>query len=239
LIYVQSYAHFWFLQATALIVAVLLVARHLEGGRGRIVAAVLGVLAAVWWTCLPLPGVDWFSVRGAIRLAPFFMAGYLVAGLPPSLLDRTGGRSARWLGVAILALATLVGLVLALGLLAPGEVARRSLALCLGFSACLALLLIRPSLPSLAWLGRQSYAIYLFHVFFTAATREMLERLAPGLDVPAVWALSMAAGLTGPVLVQALALETGLTGWLLLGLRRDRVRDRAGRPLAVLRPQAS
>jgi peptidoglycan/LPS O-acetylase OafA/YrhL len=66
-------------------------------------------------------------------------------------------------------------------------------------------------------LGHYSYAIYLFHVFFTAGTREVLSFLAPGLPMPLIWCLSVMAGLIGPVCVQRLLLRHRVSALLGLG----------------------
>jgi peptidoglycan/LPS O-acetylase OafA/YrhL len=68
----------------------------------------------------------------------------------------------------------------------------------------------------LAGIGRYSYAIYLFHVFFTAATRIGLERIGiVSLLVHAL--LGVLMGLAGPILVDRLFTPFKWPALLLLG----------------------
>lgn len=223
-IFLRPYEHFWFLQATFLIMTVFTLASWVSGGRQHAVAGALMVGGAVWWWGFPLVPGNWFSVNNALYLSVFFMAGHLLAG-------RTAGQG-RGAGLVLLGLAVLTGLTLATGLWEPGPGLRRGLALGVGLAACLGLYMARPSHAALATLGRQSYAIYLFHVFFAAGMREGLVRLVPGIDPLAILPLALVAGLAGPILVQQALQRHDLGGHLFLGLRLRRSGAGQGMPVA-------
>ena len=73
------YAHFWYLQATFLIMTAFILLSWLTGGRGRLAAAILACVGVTGWLLMPRPAVDVFSMAGAMRLGPFFAAGYFAA----------------------------------------------------------------------------------------------------------------------------------------------------------------
>jgi hypothetical protein len=83
-------------------------------------------------------------------------------------------------------------------------------------------------------IGADAYAVFLFHVFFTAGVRTLLQ--AAGIQaagVPAVWlhiGLGLAAGVVGPMLLARRIGAQPLLAWLCLGQRRDKG---ARRPAAL------
>jgi fucose 4-O-acetylase-like acetyltransferase len=215
---VLPYAHFWFLQATFLIMASFLFLYAVLPVRSVNLAAGLMVLGALAWVLGPRPSVNTFSVIQAAYLMPFFMLGYIAAH--GTLLDRL-----RSLITPALALAALVPLI-ALGyLLAAGHIHlvggadRRALTLVIGAMFCLCVLLLSPQHPLLARLGGYSYTIYLFHVFFTAGSFEALQALAPGLPSAFVWGAGLSVGLVGPVCLHLALARTPLLSTLFLGSR--------------------
>ncbi len=221
LTYVTSYAHFWFLQATFLIMAATVILVCCTGANWhRHVAAALGILGLCWWGLglLPLPATNWLSISNAAFLLPFFASGYLLSQTPAL---RHTLRSAPWtrpLGALLLATGLYIGFRLANQDLVIQDMPRRLLAILLGFSACFGLLMLRPNQSRLARIGVYSYAIYLFHVFFTAAVTQLWWHLeAPG-SIWALTALGVILGTMGPILLQSLILKSPVCAQLCLGL---------------------
>jgi peptidoglycan/LPS O-acetylase OafA/YrhL len=238
-IFVTSFAHYWFLQATFLIMAAFLLATWAAGGRGGAVAAVLMAAAVAVWLLQLRPAGNLFSMRPAVHLAIFFMAGHLLAraGATASLTERRGRR----LGIAAVAASVALGACLATGAVEVQAIwLRQAIGGALGLAFCVALFAARPRSASLAHLGRHSYAIYLFHVFFTAATILAVRHLAPGLDAAAVWPVATAAGLAGPMVLQTAILRVPAAALLLLGVRARQARPgpTAPRPVAERPPVA-
>lgn len=211
-------AHFWFLES---LFWVFLLVWALErwgwmSSPRRVSVACLG--AAV--LSLVFPG-GWYqlSIEGAFYLLPYFMLGLTLTRL-------------QWF--ARLQNLVLWGVLLGLIVLAgwqqgvptPGMQRRVFWVLVLGMALCLlAMAWVRP----VAWLmrvGSTSYAIYLFHVFFTAAARIGLLRLG----VETWWVhipFSLMAGVLGPMLIEHWASAHRWSALLLLGKDLSRLRRTA------------
>ena len=250
-LFVSPFAHYWFLQATFLIMTVFVTVSWAAGGRAGPAAAAIGLAAAVAWTSGVLPPNHVFSSGAAVHLAVFFMAGHLLArragrgthgpGRPTA--DARSGTApigARLAACAVIAATVAAGAALATGLLSLGpeaSAARRGAGLLLGLAFCTALFAARPCHGGLAWLGRHSYAVYLFHVFFTAATREAATVAAPGWAPATVWLVTLAAGLAGPVALQHAILRVPGASLPLLGIvQRPRAAAQRGAERPVSAP---
>lgn len=228
LTYITSFAHFWFLQASFLIMATAVLLVCLFGGYWhRHIAVALGLLGMFWWGLglLPLPATNWLSITNATFLLPFFMSGYLTAQTPRI---RQALRSAPWarpLGALLLAVSLFIGYRLAIHDLILTGTPRRLMAIALGFAACFGLLMLRPHQARLADIGTKAYTIYLFHVFFTAAVTLIWWQLDSPGQLWAVTALGVLLGMAGPVLLQNLILRSPIAAQALLGLPASKVRD--------------
>ncbi|WP_432490957.1 acyltransferase family protein [Kineococcus gypseus] len=206
-------AHFWFLESVFwvfLLVAVLERLHLLDRLGGALAAVVLAGLAEV---LVPSPGnvLGW---RTAVYLLPFFLAGLAA--------QRFGWRSApRPAHVLAVVLALALTATTQLGLLGVVErVPPRGdpLAVALGVLACLSLLLVPWRVGPLVVLGGFSFTVYTTHVFATAGTRTVLERLGVG-SVTVHVVLGTLAGLAFGVLVELLARRDAWSAALLLGRR--------------------
>ncbi len=229
-IYFTAFAHFWFLQASFLIMlTALLLSCLLGGARHKQIAVGLSLLGILWWGAgiLPLPATNWFSVSNAVFLLPFFMGGYLLAQ-SPELRQRLRTRAnTRMAGTVLLASGLLIGWQIAVGDLTYSDPSRRIVSLLLGGLGCIGLILVRPRSRQLAQLGTASYAIYLFHVFFTAAVVKIW--MTGGNDIPlaTIVVLGVLIGTFGPMLLQRLLLRQPLLALLCLGLPLSRTRSQA------------
>lgn len=191
-IYLFPFAHYWFLQAL-LVVFALFALLELTGVTRRPNGLLLVLLAA--GLCYPhrqlLP--DLLALQKALYLLPCFLFGVLYHRVLESRLRRH-----RPLALPLLTLLTLAALTFTPVLDDTSALGRLSL----GLSLLLLLLAATANLrvPLLARLGRYSFAIYLLHVFFTAATRLALERLGLNQPLPG-FVLGLGAGLLGPMLI--------------------------------------
>ncbi|WP_431857053.1 acyltransferase family protein [Azospirillum sp.] len=200
-IYVFSYAHLWYLQALFLIFAVVGVADAF-GLLATPRAFALGfALALVAFFAIDTEANPW-SANEAATLLPHFLLGVAVRRFADTF------RQPRVWALAPLGLA--VGLAVhqaSLLHLVPFHIGWKSgVALLCGMGGALTLLRVMPSSGVMRTVGEASYAIYLYHTFFTAAVRIVLVRLGWQADL-LVFATSLTAGIMGPMIVEALAVQ--------------------------------
>lgn len=215
----NNYQHFWFLQASLIITIVLLLSGLALKGMRR-AATILFLPAVLLFLAAPEAELDVFSVNQAVYLAPFFLAGLLVRTWKVETVafqnpDRRPELVAG-LGILALGLFALNAADVFHRLDVPFE--RQSLlGLALGLATCLFLLSLRVESRWLAWIGGHSYAIYLFHVFFTSALRKTLLYLDASVPDGIVFAAGLLGGVLLPILVESLILRNRLASLLLLG----------------------
>lgn len=198
-------AHFWFLQALFLVfIAVGLIE---NAGRMRTFNQFALIMSMA---CILLafgPFTHLFAIGGAVYLLPFFLVGIALDRfriIP--YLDRPEVR-------LLLAVELLVGL-LALG---GPQIDRFSIAaLAVGILGCLLLAGMNFNSPLLESWSKYTFAIFLFHVFFTAGSRILLTGVGVE-NIGILVGIGLAAGLIGPALLQAAIERSAIAGLLLLG----------------------
>jgi len=218
--------HFWFLQAVFIIFMFvgLLEWRGLLPSVTRLYL-LLAFAAGVF--LLPPFAVDAFGINGAVYLLPFFVLGMI------------GHEKVNQIRQSLKVIGPLVFVLISLVLLYVAAVDRelivdrRSLVgLLVGCVSCMALLSSNLQARWLIWLGGYSYAIFLFHVLFAAASRLVLARL--GVSAESLLVLGgVTCGLLGPVLLSSIFNRFTVTSVLFLGERAARKK-----PPAVVVPVA-
>lgn len=222
----MPYSHFWFLQATFLIMAIFLLLHAVWPGHSTRLAAVLMGIAALIWVSEQRATPNLFSINQAAYLMPFFMLGYLCAH--GTLLNRLKSHVSKTFAALILLALIMLGFVLMLGNVnSPDAAGHPLMTLLIGMPFCLSMLILAPRHRGLARLGGYSYSIYLFHIFFTAGSFETLRALAPNTPDILVWGLGLAAGLLGPIAVHHALMRHWVLARVFLGLKA-RPRTRAG-----------
>ncbi|MCB0063785.1 MAG: acyltransferase [Caldilineaceae bacterium] len=210
MLHILPVEHFWFVESL-FIIFLLVIPLELTGLLRRPVSALLlfGVAALLYVSNLEFPQ-NYFSINGVFYLLPFFVAGLLV-----SRFAIQAGR----LYYPLLLIGLVVPYLYIVWQIRSADwmLERRSLlALWIGLTS--SFLLVRSGLQIgvLAWIGRYSYTIYLFHVFFTAATRIFLT--AGHVEQTFVLLLlCTTAGVLGPILLEMAAVNHPLSSLLLLG----------------------
>lgn len=204
-LHLMPVAHFWFIESLFLIFLVIIPLEHFKVLQTRTGFAVVFICASLVF--ISNAGTPWFSIAGAFYLFPFFLAGIFCTRFPLQIKNpRTTG---------ILAFTTILIILLVYGLQYAGP--RRSPnALFIGTLSCLALHLSLLKSRFLASIGNYSYTIYLFHVFFTAASRIALTRTGLS-NIWVLFVIGSLLGVAGPILVEYLASDSNLFRVYILG----------------------
>ena len=109
-----------------------------------------------------------------------------------------------------------VGIMAAIYFLTDGVYGRSLLGCVIGMFSCYLLLGIRLKIHWLAKIGIYSYSIYIFHVFFTAASRIIVTKIVE-LPVEVKFLIGITVGILGPIFVYQVAVKTPYTSLSLLG----------------------
>ena len=185
-------AHYWFLESLFMIFVLMTGLQKLR--QWTTLAGWTVVFSLSLLLYLSHWGTPWFGLAGAGYLLPFFLWGL---GITRFATLATIVQSRRlWWALALSALLLWAGAA-QYGALADR---RNAVMLVLGLLGATALWLRPPTWPLFDWLGKNSYVIFLFHVFFTASTRMALHRLH--LDnLPLNLIAGVFMGIAGPALL--------------------------------------
>jgi len=209
LLHLLPVEHFWFVES--LFILFLLLIPLEVGGLLKTPRRFLGIFIPV--LLIYLSGVEfaenYFSINGALYLLPFFLGGLACSRFA---LHAEKQYPLLWIAL-LLPYAYVAVRMQSLDWLLD----RRSLpALWIGLLS--SFLLVRSDWQErrLAHVGHFSYSIYLFHVFFTAASRIFLHNLHL-FSVPLLFVTGLIAGIVGPILLDRIASAHWLSAMLLLG----------------------
>lgn len=209
---VFSFVHLWYIQALIILFAVISVwdACFRPGPLTLAVAA----LATVMISQSGLTVTTFFSVAGALYLAPYFLFGIILRQHPDWLRDRR-------IGTAALAVVAIILTSQQLGLFGlTNEVTLLQLPAALAGMAFVVFLLQRmPPNPLLAAIGSYSYTIYLWHIVASAAVRTALVRFGV-VNIPVLFVFSYLAALIAPIMLYHIARRVPLLSVAVTGEHR-------------------
>jgi peptidoglycan/LPS O-acetylase OafA/YrhL len=215
LLHIVPVAHFWFVESLFWVFLVILLAESYRMIRTPVGLGLAFALSAALY--LSVRGTHFFSIDGAIYLLPYFLAGLAI-----TRFDLWPRLEQHWIQALLLLLALLA--VWQLGVPVPNPDRRTGWMLLAGIALCCLCLAPRVELQWLARIGMSSYAIYLFHVFFTAASRIALAKV--GLSVqPLQITAGLVVGVAGPMLINHYASRYRWPALLLLGKSVSRTRQ--------------
>ena len=212
LLIVSPYYNYWFLEALFIIFVVTLVLEKLgllaNGFRFLIVWA--GSIAAQRW--IIVPGIFNFNLNGAIYIFPYFLCGLAC------IRFRIKGN---YFFISALAVFVSTMLLVVAGLLGYFHVAGRisTMSLLLGISgAYLVVVELEWRNEVLMSIGRSSYAIFLYHMFFTSATWFLAYSFhVHGINTLVV--MLTIGGIVGPLLADKIIRRFAIARTVLLGER--------------------
>lgn len=220
-IVVFPYAHFWFLQSTLLVMVLIAVGTFVLRSNSWLLTALALPISAI----LVLSGVGFsinlFSVNGALYLLPFFLLGQTLRAWSaiPYFTDNPEQRK--------VALVVLSAVLVFLWLIYYHAIVDRNLipihpgslfGLGLSVLTCLFLFLLRFRIRLLAIIGPFSYTIYLFHPFFTSASRRLLRTIDPSIPTHLLFIIGLLSGVLFPIALHHIAIRYRLSALLLLGI---------------------
>lgn len=210
-------AHFWFVEALFIIFLAIVVLEKCNLFATRNTAIVVALLAIALF--LSPINSRYFALSGALYLLPFFLAGMYV--------KRFNISPQPMLGLALLAMVSIT-LVTISPNFHVSKYDRDALVLIVGVAACLGLLSFGWKSVPLAFIGRFSYSIYIYHVFFTAGCRIVLLKLGIESLTPLIL-ISLLGGLLGPIITELLINKNSYGKTLLLGKRFVQSNDSSSR----------
>jgi peptidoglycan/LPS O-acetylase OafA/YrhL len=207
LLHLKPVAHYWFVESLFWVFLAVWAAERL-----KLFANAAGYLLVLTLACtlyLTINGSSWLSLEGAIYLMPYFLVG-----MAYSRFSLGGIFASPWIRLGLVGLAAATIVLMGMPISNPDR--RTPEMLLTGMSLCLLSLSSGIVVTRLAQIGKYSYSIYLFHVFFTAFARICLSRVGIqflALDI----LLGVLLGLAGPILVDHLASRFKWPGLMLLG----------------------
>ncbi len=189
----KPYAHFWFAESLFIIYLIVIPLEILKLWERKRYIIITFILASLLY--ISEVKITWFSISGAIYLFPYFIIGMFVCRF--SIVNEW---HRFWGYLLILAISILLATLINTELM---SLKRMFFPLIIGLSGCLGLLITRIKVILLAAIGQYSYAIYLYHVFFTAGIRIVLNKL--GIDNQLILFNSgLVIGILGPVIIYLL-----------------------------------
>lgn len=205
------YQHLWFIQALILIFIVIALwdAVAPASWQGLCIAAFLATMIA-----RSIGVTQFFSLAGALSLAPFFLFG-MILKVQPALLRR-----ADLLTIA----AWVAGTVMVLHQLALVEggtpvLANSVPAVLCGFSAAYLMFALCPRVRLLETIGGFSYTIYLWHPIAASAVRQVVRNYVE-LATPLEFLLLFIVGLLVPIAIHLTARRIPVLCLLVAGIRK-------------------
>lgn len=158
-IYLFPYAQFWFIHAVILCLAAIALLDLALPRRPLAAAVIMAGAGAALFLSPAGRGFDFLSLDLTLYLVPFFAGGVVMARLPQRVMDRLvlPLAAAGAISFAIFTAATLLDPDLE-------HVRRAPFSLVAGLTIGLALLALKPRMSALAWIGRYSFTVYLYHL---------------------------------------------------------------------------
>ena len=198
---------YWFLESLFTIFMAIMVLETLGLLSNRLVFSIVLATAIAIQLIIPFPRV--FSLQGTVYLFPYFLCGLACVRFRIESDNIFFSALAVFGGAMCYAVAGVLGY-------APLSARMSIVALLIGTSAPFLLLRLQWHNQFFAFIGRSSYAIFLYFVFFTGAARILLYSLNFH-DVNTLVVIVTTSGIFGPLLVEWIAKRFAITRTVLLG----------------------
>lgn len=153
---------------------------------------------------------------GAVSLAPYFILGVLCRRHVPSVTCDSRIAIGAVTAFAIVLTFAKYREYSELGAISTSCWAPEALAW--GTMSCLVLYQFLPRISAIAWIGPFTFTIYLYHIFGTVLSRELMERVGIHALAPSL-VMGVILGVSLPIGLHALCLRNDLLSRSVLGLR--------------------
>ena len=223
LLHLLPVAHYWFLEALFLLFGVMALLHHIK--MLDTVPRFAVVFAASTLAYLMHPGVAWLGISGMFYLLPYFLCGFALEHF------KACQPNARRVAPLMFFMGGIIMLFWASPVVEADRFGWAMLAIGLLTSTAFWLRPVRGEW--LARIGDFSYTIFLFHVFFTSASRIALNHL--GVHAVAVYVVAgVASGLIGSMAIHALVMRSTVLQALVWGqFKKKRTPERSPQPVEV------
>jgi fucose 4-O-acetylase-like acetyltransferase len=211
------YDIYWYLYSLFIIFLVITIIdtqpffKRIEGWSVVLMASLLMlIICKIFLTGMP----NFFSIKGATYLFPFFLTGIGIFRFKEIMLNR---KMLLWVCI-LFACSIFIQQLTWFGFI-PSQPKHSFLGLTVGITAALILFQLNWKNNVLVWIGNYAYAIFLFHVFFTGGTRIVLLKI--GIDNKWVILLSaLVLSVIIPIIIEALLRKSALLKFVFLGLKK-------------------
>jgi peptidoglycan/LPS O-acetylase OafA/YrhL len=210
LLHIIPVAHFWFVEALFLIFIGIAALEKFKLFTTK-TKTVLVIVVACLLFLSPL-NTRYLAVSGALYLLPFFLSGMFLKRFYTVIPAK--------LGLGIVAVVA-IGIYLKYPNLHVSKYDRDIFTLVVGIAVCIGLLALGLKNKLLSFVGRYSYAIYIYHVFFTAACRITLQKIGV-VDQFMLITVSLLFGLAGPMVTEFILNKNAYTKTLFLGKKLNK-----------------
>jgi len=206
LLHILPVAHFWFIESIFLIFLILIPIELFCLFKSKIGFFAVFLVSL----CLYLLDIHfkYFGVSGALYLFPFFLLGMGLQRF--SIIEFLGLKTGFLLIMGMI-------FILVMQYFKITEITKQSfMGFVLGAMCCVGLLAIKFESVLLAKIGVFSYTIYLYHVFFTAGARIILNKLGV-YDINILFLSSLSAAIVGSIIVELIFNGSNFTRLAFLG----------------------
>jgi surface polysaccharide O-acyltransferase-like enzyme len=220
LLHLLPVAHYWFLESLFLLFGVMALLQH--ASLLDTVPRFALVFAASTLAYLMHSGVAWLGISGMFYLMPYFLCGFALEHF------KVCQPNARRMAPLMFVMAAIIMLVWANPEVEADRFGWAMLAIGLLSSAAFWLRPVQSA--RLARIGDFSYTIFLFHVFFTSASRIVLNQL--GVHALAIHLVAgVASGLIGSMAIHAMVMRSTVLQALVWGkFKKKRTPERPSQP---------
>ena len=198
---------YWFLESLFIVFIALMVLETLGLLANRLSFAI--VLASAIAIQLMVPVSAIFSLRGSVYLLPYFLCGLACFRF------RIEANHIFYAALAVFAVAMGYAVAGVFGYV-PVPARISIVALIIGVTGSFLLLRSKWHNEFLMFIGRSSYAIFLYHVFFTAGARIFLYSLNVH-EINTLVVIVTTSGIFGPILIERILGRFAVTRTVLLG----------------------